>query len=90
MAAIYYLKLWALRWKIDNGPCLNQDCRACLLRARFGGGDAEVSPPAPGPVVGKSEELSPLTRGPRSIPRSCTFDFRITPAYAGTTPVFYP
>ncbi len=59
MVAIHYLKLWALKWKIYNGPCLNQDCRACLLRARFGGVDAEVSPPAPGPS----------SAGTRSYPR---------------------
>lgn len=31
MGVIHELKLWALKWKIDNEPCLHQDCRVCLL-----------------------------------------------------------
>jgi DNA-binding HxlR family transcriptional regulator len=25
------IKMWALKWKIDNIPCGNQDCKACVL-----------------------------------------------------------
>ena len=25
------IKMWALKWKIDNIPCGNQDCSACVL-----------------------------------------------------------
>ena len=25
------IKIWALKWKIDNISCQNQDCRVCVL-----------------------------------------------------------
>jgi DNA-binding HxlR family transcriptional regulator len=25
------IKMWALKWKIDNIPCGEQDCRVCVL-----------------------------------------------------------
>jgi len=25
------IKMWALQWKIDNIPCREQDCKACVL-----------------------------------------------------------
>lgn len=25
------IKKWALKWKIENIPCQNQDCRVCVL-----------------------------------------------------------
>ncbi|MDR0888185.1 MAG: helix-turn-helix transcriptional regulator [Candidatus Methanoplasma sp.] len=31
MEVVHDLKLWALRWKINNEPCKNQDCRLCVL-----------------------------------------------------------
>ena len=29
--AIKEIKMWALKWKIDNCVCKNQDCRVCIL-----------------------------------------------------------
>lgn len=26
------IKMWALRWKMDNVPCMNPDCMRCRLR----------------------------------------------------------
>lgn len=31
MAVVHDLKMWALKWKIDNVPCMKQDCRNCTL-----------------------------------------------------------
>lgn len=31
MAVVHDLKMWALKWKIDNIPCMKQDCRNCTL-----------------------------------------------------------
>ena len=31
MPIIHDVKIWALKWKIDNEPCKNQDCRLCML-----------------------------------------------------------
>ena len=31
MTVVHDLKVWALKWKIDNEPCKNQDCRLCIL-----------------------------------------------------------
>ena len=28
---IHDVKMWALKWKIDNEPCRSQDCRLCTL-----------------------------------------------------------
>lgn len=25
------IKMWALKWKVDNIPCGEQDCKACIL-----------------------------------------------------------
>jgi len=27
----YGIKMWALKWKIDNIPCGKQDCSKCVL-----------------------------------------------------------
>ncbi|NLU46223.1 MAG: helix-turn-helix transcriptional regulator [Euryarchaeota archaeon] len=31
MAIVQDLKFWALKWKLDNIPCSEQDCRLCKL-----------------------------------------------------------
>jgi DNA-binding HxlR family transcriptional regulator len=31
MIVVHDLKMWALKWKIDNEPCKNQDCRLCII-----------------------------------------------------------
>lgn len=31
MGIVQDLKFWALKWKLDNVPCSEQDCRLCLL-----------------------------------------------------------
>jgi DNA-binding HxlR family transcriptional regulator len=31
MAVVHELKMWALKWKIDNEPCKHQDCVICIL-----------------------------------------------------------
>ncbi len=31
MDVVHQLKMWALKWNIDNDPCKNQDCRLCIL-----------------------------------------------------------
>ncbi|MCQ2079650.1 MAG: helix-turn-helix transcriptional regulator [archaeon] len=31
MDIIHDIKMWALRWKIDNEPCAMQDCHLCTL-----------------------------------------------------------
>lgn len=31
MAVVHDLKMWALKWKIDNVTCMKQDCRNCTL-----------------------------------------------------------
>jgi len=31
VAVIRIIKKWALKWKIDNIPCGEQDCRICVL-----------------------------------------------------------
>jgi DNA-binding HxlR family transcriptional regulator len=31
ICVIHGIKMWALRWKVINEPCRNQDCRLCKL-----------------------------------------------------------
>lgn len=31
MEVIHDLKMWALKWKINNHPCAMQDCKICTL-----------------------------------------------------------
>ena len=31
MDAVKCIKMWALKWKIDNEPCMNKDCVVCTL-----------------------------------------------------------
>ena len=31
MDVVHDLKMWALKWKIDNPACARQDCRICTL-----------------------------------------------------------
>jgi len=31
MDVVYDLKMWALKWKVDNEPCKEQDCKLCIL-----------------------------------------------------------
>ncbi|MDY0293204.1 MAG: helix-turn-helix domain-containing protein [Candidatus Methanomethylophilaceae archaeon] len=31
MNVIHDIKMWALRWKIQNEPCKHLDCRLCVL-----------------------------------------------------------
>ena len=36
MDVIHSLKMWALKWKIDNPACADQLCTLCTLRSRSG------------------------------------------------------
>lgn len=31
MSVVHELKMWALKWNINNEPCKQQDCRLCIL-----------------------------------------------------------
>lgn len=31
MVVVHGVKMWALKWNIDNEPCGNQSCRICTL-----------------------------------------------------------